>query len=539
MKESLSVSFEGGRGCGKSSIAAMLIEDSTKPVYVNRLINTDLEKQTLIAINKEESLFHKESLEYHSMWLDSFDEEGIPINPLISEELSLKKFDSICKQIQTEKDFYAEYLLGKKDADVILDRYLDTIVVYGAAELFLSNPLHYNSEKEQRDLVGHLWKKVLAIDPVFPKVTFYLLSQRDYQEALFRSWNVHEIFGQKYCLDSIQEKIQELTVKTYQYSYDWCKENSLGRDEYMINIDDKDKEEVFHIIYRLLHKLDDFSAKEYKSLPIYGAEKPQNIEALISLICKSSTGARFPSIHEVESIGTSNCLYNNFSLQRYAKSLLKKDLSLVSVNFDEYGDCPVHWQCLEIDETQSYGRLLDASPFKGTQKYSNWLKIDKFSGSHIFLASDEALIDLYVETTELPLLLMEFAHDIEIKPFSESLYNEGMNIFKHLSDNSSRIFWGIRLRRLLYKGGKFEEANSVMSTLMDYYPKSLVIGRELAKNILHKSREPSRKEREYLTGALFLFNLKYHNLEDEVTKKRFMEYYTDIINLDKQIYERS
>jgi hypothetical protein len=525
MRELESVSLEGTRGCGKTTTTKNLAEDFPN-MLTNRPPDENFQGDILSLPEKELSPAHLESIKYHNEWEQLFDEEGSSNEPDFAEYLSLQKFNAICKHLETEIPVYKEYLTDPNQF-ILLDRYLDTVVVYGAAEVIISNPGKYCTEESRKVLINNMWEKILDLDPKFPDMTIFMISIRNHKEALERSWQTHKNYGNKYEINPVQEMVQNITPYLYLMSVEWSREHTRNRILKIINIDDKTENDVQNIVDRLINgqrfEYDNSNAflQLYKDEP--DKNKIENIEDLINIIEFSSTGAAFPGKQDVKELGASNCVYNNWALYVYAKELLnKKNLFFVSYEKDEMGDNPVHWCCIELSEDENKGRILDASPFGKDQSIGPWTEI-KTEGDNFFLNSKK----FSIESDSVPLKLMEMVVQLETKEICEALLQDAFKLSDKLNNSSKEIFWGIRVSRLLFQLDKEVEFRSILENLIVKYPNSLIIAREIAKNI----KEGSLEKESFSTFLINAQEKLKQKIKNSQRSKEVLEYYRWIIEV--------
>ena len=513
-------SGEGARGAGKTSTINKIIEQSTEPITVNR-VGAGLSREgiTVIDTHKSTSPFHKRALEIHAQWTEAVASPGEK-----AEELSWKKFELGLLQLRYEADSYSKAIA--KSELTLLDRDLDTAVVYAAAEIILSNPAEYDGTRGQIVLLSDLWHKVsnicqsnnwceeqfphlsgetdvLALVPALqelpfreiPPNTFYFFT-KDKEGSLRRSQQIREGTTLEYALSDIQQATQDIIQPLYLYSFLIRRRIFPESDVHYFSSDAHNIEEMAKLLTLhldtkpfIIPGADDIPLllrHDIKTLP----QLPANVEELARIVFDSTVGSAFPSKWEVRQNGESNCVFSNSALAQYSKLLGLGDVELMQVQQENYSHtCPVHWTCIQwINREQLLGRVVDVTPFRKATYVSPVVHFNKQEDC-VQVVNPPLGFEFTVfksDDRHLPEDAMQFAFDVEytFTPDAiDALIKQGYELLGQCTDEALEVFMTIRLGRLLQKACLSTEAVDLLRTSCEKIGNNLILGREVAKYV--------------------------------------------------------
>lgn len=481
------VAFEGGRGPGKTTAAKTISEILTEAghfVAVNRGDPDSLpDGITRITEDKASSITHQEAIRVHEAWKDSFDtNEGrlIPHDPSYTFGLSYRKFVLGVAELVKEFDNY-RHAVETSDV-VILDRDLDTVIAYGAAELILSNPKRFPDLASRRELIQRLWLitgetlGILGRAPADITIYFETLLTAN---ALQRSHDVRVGTNAQYEIDPFQVHTQEMIEDLFDITLDVRRDMFPDKRIHKLTVDGKSPDEVASMVLILMKKRPGRMITEVAPLELPNNIEPKSIEELIELLSNYSAGAAFPARWEVAEYGASNCVYSNASLVAYARYYGLGELYFTEVTHsNDIGSSPVHWCTLQFDQGNTKCRVIDITPFNDV--YIGEWQDYTFENGEVTL-SDNRFSTLTLDDPESAIKYMEFANQVETCNQPDLIDFNAQELIRSADNESKYVFASVRYSRALGRQDRNEEAVRTIRSAFERYPKNLILVRELAK----------------------------------------------------------
>lgn len=523
------ISFEGERGTGKSTLINGLVEELRTDgnlVLVNREIDT----------GKQDSSLHKTALKLHTMWEQQFfsDDSGrLEVKDAKqAETLAWVKFYHGVNVLDEENK-----VLDKIDKGLLIcDRDLDTVVLYAAVEVFLSNPDKYKGLAEREQVISQMWGYVLKARDL-PDLTF-CLTTKEPEMTLNRSYLSKMESVAAFKLTPLQQEMQSMASELLLEVISMRQQYSPNNKVIIMSCDGKRNEEMQKVVSLYLNtKEHSFPEKtDYPVLSLRtkdGGIKVGNIEELANLVYQSASGSAFPSYEEV-SLAFSNCVYSNASLVEWGNKMGMGELIFVAaIKETRTGTNPVHWVALQIvDREAKLARVIDTTPFNQRAKfgavgkfhYENGIyRLEDIDGDVIYSQLREDFPKQAVELMQLAFLSQNSAS------ISEALFM-AKKIYKDSQTEEKVIFSGIRMVRILDSKEKTKKAVNILMSLGNKYPDNLILAREIARMIISKKIIINKSIESVITNAKKIIVQAGAKMSEEESEK-FINYYQWILQL--------
>lgn len=537
------IALEGGRGTGKTTTfkaISQALGEAGVPVAVNRGNPEDLPPNTRrINEDKHNSPTHQQAILIHKEWESSFEiVDGVPTarDPQKAFALSHEKFVLGAQELFKE---FKNFDNARHASQVLLlDRDLDTVVAYGAAELIISNPTAFETTEARIELIENLWEIIdTHLKPVGRKpadLTIYF-ETFDPDKSLGWSYNSKLSTAAEFELDPFQEASQELIGDLYDLVFETRSKIYPDRRIQKINIDGKSPEEVAKMVQIVMTHRPERMIRDVAAVQLPNNIKPSNLEELIEILSNCTAGAAFPSRREVEEYGASNCVYSNEALVSYANHWGLGDFCFVEVSkSDALGSSPVHWCALQVDFESNQCRIIDVTPF-GEPYISDWYDYEQTGP--IFTVPDYRYSQLRIDDPDDAEAYMEFANFAQMDRDHQLVDVVAENLIQNADNESKEVFAVVRYSRALMIRGEINKAQEYIKCTIGKYPNNLILMRELAKHINEGHlTDSSLLSRLYKAWSTVLnsskFNLNqqshigyYKDIEDALKKLTFYRYY--------------
>ncbi|MDO8570116.1 MAG: hypothetical protein Q7R97_00840 [Candidatus Daviesbacteria bacterium] len=518
-RKSTRISFEGERGTGKSTLAQIFLinqEILGRKAIINRQVDT----------GKSTNPSHLKTLELHTEWekLITDGEESDRV-----ESIAMTKFHYALKWFIQEENIFTT--IRESCNTFICDRDIDSIVLYAAVEMIISNSRKYQTNESRINLIKSLWETTKSVKEL-PDITFCFTS-KDHELTLKRSYLSKELTQDEFDLNPIQRASQELASILLS---DVVKTRPIeeGKKIYMINIDGKRFDEVARVVDILYSKPYSLIKKEidYPILSIRSADSkkliPKSLADLITALVESTSGSAFPSKEDV-SLGFSNCVFSNASLVYWAQELKLSNLIFTSVEEDGITNTnPVHWVTFEVLDDE-VGRVIDITPFNPPIIGSNVRFKQNNDVIQIAEPFDGTRLNwrqLRIDNPRIAIELMELANLSQlIQP--DYVINHAYKMYMSGDREGHIVFAGVRLVRMLEKYNKMDEIYKYIKEMVASFPDNLVVIREITR--LNKEYDLELDE---FTGTIKRARnriVNAINIMDNLNARKFKDYYKWVI----------